>query len=206
MSKEEYLADGQEPPVYFSNSPFYKENKNTLPNGAQVQKGGFYIMDDAGGVVFQLFTDEPKSLPTGRIHDSIPMLAVVDAVNEGANSVKALSFKAGVSMQIKANSYFDNGFVINNLIKLDNDPKIEGSKFEVELDSTSKFFIYNAHDLNGQIPVIHAQAIDCDSNEIETHTLVHGMVYVQFENDVYMGYLEKTNISIIDPNKNFCNK
>ncbi len=185
----------------FSSSPFYIEGKDVFPNEVdQVKQGGLYVMDDAGGVVFQLFTD-PTDQPSGTI-DLNDKKAEIYA---SPNSIKATSYKQSAPNGEQSPVTHDASLCIHNLVPTNRRGLKSGKKFMVTIKGKEgqAFSLYNVHDLNGQTPVIHTRRPICDPKQ-PTKTEIHGMVYVENDTIVYMGYLEKVTITIEDHNGHFC--
>lgn len=202
-------------------SPFYKDGAQAMPSGDTVEEGSLYMMDDEGGTVFQLFTtssaaaDAPAAgLPEGEIDVTKKFEATVSLTPMFDDKVKAKSFKSKSSSGTNRRAGL-NGYKIIDLVQTGRQPLADDAcQFKVAIKNQpgSFFAVYDIHDGNGQLTVVHTpgepntippSAPEYDAPQKVTQTKVLGMVYVQYEGTVYIGSMGKNTIEIIDPNDDF---
>ncbi|MGB1249854.1 MAG: hypothetical protein ACPG8W_04425 [Candidatus Promineifilaceae bacterium] len=190
-----------------NNSPFYRTNQSAMPTGNQVEAGGLYMMDDAGGIIFQVMTSTNTDVkPVGSIDVHVGMVATVQRCSKNNGRImESISYKKGSLNKVHASTICDS-WQIQYLIKTSLKPMKEGPRFRVQVSgSDSAFYLYNVYDANGQLVIAHTQtpnSINRGSDK-DTDTFVHGMVYVEYKGDVWMGSLSRTEIVVNDPNGEF---
>lgn len=183
-------------------SPFYQDDANALPNGALVEKGQLYMMDDAGGVVFQVFAP-----PENQIDGSLDFEGNVATIHSDNTGLQAISYKATSAGSDHPVSLGDS-IIISNLIESGRDPILLNSENKLKVTtSTNDFYVYNVHDRNGQLAMIHespAQSVG-STTDVE----VQGLLYIQVidsntDDTVYIGFVvTPIQLSIWDPNGEF---
>jgi hypothetical protein len=209
IKKTTIFSEDPQATVAIGFSPFYKNKAHTLPDKTTtVEPGGFYIRDDGGGLITQLVnaTDSNKSLvPKG----SIDLEGKVATVARDS-IITATSFKG--SPITSDHVGLSNGFTIINLTKVTSErpPLLKPNKdkaLKVEDPQNGPFYVYNVYSQNGQLTVIHTikptPVYAKPPNETGTQTAVHGMVYVEFGNNTYIGYLGNTFVFFEDPSGAF---
>lgn len=177
-------------------SPFYRDNENKLPYQYEtilVQQGQLYMMDDAGGVVFQTFTP-------GSVNGTLNLGTKVATFEINNNNLcKAKSYKVNStgSDHIVISNNNNNTVTINDLVESGRALLLDGTNFRVETPNEGEsFYVYNVHDKNGQLAMIHkSAAVKSNSN---TQVEVHGLLYVQVSDDgdptknkVYIGIVKE---------------
>lgn len=183
--------------VSIINSPFYKDGRSSLPNSSPVEPGKLYMMDDAGGVVYQVFADSANS-PTGTLDIEGKKEAVINNIG---NSLYARSYKSGASPD-KQPAAFPFSMSITNLIPSGRAPlDISRCEFKVAIGENDFFYVYDVHGDNGQVVLVHDVPVQVLGKNVNTE--VRGLVFVQYQNKVYIGFPEPTEVAIEDPNGDF---
>lgn len=193
-----------------TSSPFYDGIDANLPNGSLVKPSGLYMMDDSGGIIYQLTNtqDDSKKKIVGSI-DLSKRIATIEANSiASATSYKKLPLQNPPS---NTSPYVDisNGLLIKYLTKIAEfrrAPLNKGFKVEITVEGKpSHYFLYTVNSKNGQLTVTHtirpffSRKILPEKTIDGTSTAVHGMVFLEYNGHVYSGFLESASIFLEDP-------
>lgn len=187
-------------------SPFYNLHggcQSSLPDGNPVTAGGFYLMNDDGGYVFQLTnSNDPNQKIQGTIDvDGKPKSATFHG------SARATSHKAGSSHAQRGVYFFDGAHIDNLSLRSDltDPPPIA---FEVSVTGSSSFSVFNVFNANNkteQTSVKHTSEPCKEPNNMKIITQVEGCVYVQHVDEngnsqIYQGQFSAERLRIMHDN------
>ncbi|MEM7332266.1 MAG: hypothetical protein AAF490_09250 [Chloroflexota bacterium] len=194
-----------------------KSSGSSLPSGDLVKPGGLYMMNDDGGLIFQLSMPEgnQSESPTGHYDSSSNILTIRKAHVLSANETQTKTNASAISYKKYPNVTSDVVRVSNRAerqfrvkifpnLKLNplSDDALENAYCVHANNGEDIFYLYNVHDIGNQLPVFHIKEINPSPNNDFLHSTLGGVLFVQFldnstgEKKVCLGYLEENSIFI----------